>query len=309
MISDELMTILVSGARGLIGTELAARLTSDGHRVVELTRRQVGDRGVEWSPDEQRIETGKLRDFDAVVHLAGEPVFGRWSTAKKRRIRDSRVQGTGLLCESLAELPDKRRPKTFVCASAIGYYGDRGDEWLTEASLPGEGFLAAVCRDWEAACEPARQAGIRVVNIRIGLVLTPKGGLLKLLLPLVKAGLGGRVGDGRQWMSWIVLDDLVDVLHAAVRNDSFAGPINATAPHPVTNAEFTRTLGRVLRRPTCFPAPRFGVKALLGEAADETALASNRVRPARLEELGHDFRFDELEPALRFLLGAVSKPW
>ncbi|HEX6985262.1 MAG TPA: TIGR01777 family oxidoreductase [Planctomycetaceae bacterium] len=299
-----LMRILVSGATGLIGSELTAFLTAGGHRVVPLSRGGNPTEVVRWSPDAGTIEADKLSGFDAVVHLAGESVLGRWTAEKRRRIRDSRVLGTRLLCESLAGLEERHRPRVLVCASATGYYGDRGDEVLTEDSPKGTGFLADVCEQWESACEPARQAGIRVVNVRIGLVLTPKGGLLGSLLPVFRAGLGGRVGGGRQWMSWIAIDDLIDVFHAAVMDESLAGPVNGTAPNPVTNAEFTKTLGRVLGRPTLLPVPRLAVRAALGEAADELALASARVLPARLTGRGHAFRYPELEPALRFLLGS-----
>jgi uncharacterized protein (TIGR01777 family) len=307
--NDGLLRVLVSGARGLIGSELTAFLTSGGNCVVPLSRSGHFSDTVRWSPEEGRIELDKLPDFDAVVHLAGESVVGRWTAEKKRKILESRVKGTRLLCESLAALPERYpsgmrgRPKVLVCASATGFYGSRGDEVLTEESASGDGFLADVCRRWEAACEPARQAGIRVVYVRIGLVLTPKGGLLGNLLPLFRAGLGGRVGDGRQWMGWIAIDDLVDVFHAALFDEALSGPVNGTAPNPVTNAEFAKILGRVLSRPTVCAVPKLAVKAVLGEAADELALASARVLPETLRVKGHPFRYPTLEPALRFLLG------
>lgn len=297
----EMKHILVSGASGLIGSDLAAFLTTGGHRVTPLSRSDHSADTVRWSPSDGKIEADKLYQFDAVVHLAGESIIGRWNEAKKQRIRESRVQGTRLLCETLARLPDG--PKTLVCASATGIYGNRGDEILTEESSRGEGFLADVCEEWEAACEPARLAGIRVVNVRIGLVLTPKGGLLGTLLPLFKSGLGGRVGHGRQWMSWIAIDDLIDIFHAGIMDETLRGSVNAVSPNPVTNNEFTKTLGNVLHRPTFLPVPRFGVKAVLGESADELALASARVIPAKLKQRGHSFRFEDLDPALRFLLG------
>jgi len=295
------LRVLVSGVSGVVGSDLAAFLTTGGHEVVALTRYRNGPTDLEWSPEDGEIDTDGLGDFDAVVHLAGENIVGRWTAEKKRKIRDSRVKGTRLLCETLARSP--RRPTTLVVASATGLYGSRGDEVLTEGSPDGIGFLAEVCREWEDACEPARQAGIRVVNVRIGLVLTPRGGLLGTLLPLFRGGLGGRVGDGRQWMSWIAIDDLIDILHASLMDDSLSGPVNATAPNPVTNAELTRTLGRILRRPAVLPAPSFALRTALGEAADELALASARVVPKRLPDVGHPFRYPELEPALRFLLG------
>ncbi len=300
--------ILLSGAGGLVGSEFSAFLTTGGHGVTPMTRKTGDGRGVAWSPEEGRIEAEKLSRFDAIVHLAGESIVGRWTGQKKRKIRDSRVKGTRLIAEALAKMPERsaaglRRPGTLVVASATGFYGDRGDEVLSEESTSGGGFLAGVCREWEEACEPARQAGIRVVNVRIGLVLIPRGGLLGTLLPLFRAGLGGRVGDGRQWMGWIAIDDLVDVLHAAVMDETLSGPVNATAPNPVTNGDFTRTLGRVLRRPTVAAVPRFALRAALGESADELALASTRALPRRLQERSHPFRYAELEPALRFSLG------
>ena len=291
--------ILLSGATGLVGSELSASLTIGGHGVVALTRRD-DPRSVRWSPVEGSIEADKLAGFDAVVHLAGENIFGRWSSRKKRAIYDSRVEGTRLLCETLARLPTK--PGVLACASATGYYGSRGDEVLTEVSAKGTGFLADVCHAWEQVCEPARQAGIRVVNIRSGPVLSPKGGMLGTLLPLFKAGLGGVLGSGRQWIAWIAIDDLVDIYNTALMDESLAGPINATAPNPVTNQEFTKTLGRVLKRPTICRVPEFAARLVLGEGADEMALTSNRVLPERLTKAGHGFRHPTLEEALRFLL-------
>jgi uncharacterized protein (TIGR01777 family) len=297
--------ILVSGPRGLIGAELAALLYSSGHEIQALTRHPRGPADVAWSLADGTIDAAKLDGIDAIVHLAGEPIVGRWNDAKKRKIRDSRINGTRLLAESVARLPT--RPEVLVCASAIGYYGDRGDEVLTEDSAAGSGFLADVCQQWEQACQPARDAGIRVVNVRIGLVLSPKGGLLGALLPVFKAGMGGRVGDGKQWMSWIAIDDLVDVFHVAIMDSSLVGPINATAPHPVSNSEFTQALGKVLHRPTWLPVPKLAIRAALGEAADELALASARVLPERLQQRSHRFRFADLDPALRFLLGRHSR--
>jgi uncharacterized protein (TIGR01777 family) len=295
--------ILISGASGLVGSELVPFLSTGGDRIVPLSRSGHFSDTVRWSPADGRIETEKLPGFDAVVHLAGENIFGRWTAAKKHAIRSSRVDGTRLLCESLAALPRQDRPQVFVAASAIGFYGDGGDDVITEQDPDGIGFLADVCREWEAACEPARQAGIRVVNMRFGAVLTPRGGLLGTLLPLFKAGLGGRVGNGRQWMSWIAVDDLVDLVKTAMCDENLTGPVNATAPHPVTNAEFTQTLARVVRRPALLPVPAFGAKIALGAAADELALSSARVVPARMQQQAHHFRYPALEPALRFLLG------
>jgi hypothetical protein len=239
---------------------------------------------------------------DAFVHLAGENIAaGRWTAARKARIRDSRVKVTRRLCESLARL--SQPPKVVVSASAVGYYGDRSDEVLTEESPSGAGFLAQVCREWEAACGPAVQKGIRVVNLRTGMVLSAAGGMLPRILPPFRMGLGGRIGSGRQYMSWIALDDLVGVIVHALTCDRPAGPVNAVAPNPVTNLEFTRTLGRVLRRPTFFAVPAWAARLAFGEMAGALLLASARVEPARLAASGFVFRYPELEGALRHMLG------
>ena len=298
--------MLISGATGLVGSALTNFLTTGGHEIHALTRHRRRDDDVEWSIPDRRIQADRLEGLDAVVHLAGESIIGRWTDAKKRRIRDSRVEGTRFLCETLAKA--ERPPRVLVCASAIGIYGDRGDETLTEASQPGSGFLADVCQEWEAACEPARAAGIRVVNLRVGLVLSPRGGLLGTLLRLFRTGLGGRVGDGKQWMSWVVLDDLTDAIFAAIADDRLAGPVNGTALRPVRNRDFSTTLARVLHRPAFVPAPAFGVKLALGrEAAEETALVSTMAVPMALEKISHPFRFSELDDALRFMLGSNRK--
>jgi len=238
---------------------------------------------------------------DGVVHLAGENIAGRWTPAKKRKIHESRKRGTQTLCDALA--PMAKRPRVLVCASAIGIYGDRGEEWITEESETGRGFLADVCRDWEAATESAARAGVRVVNLRIGVVLSPRGGALgKTLLPF-KLGVGGVVGDGRQYWSWIEIDDLVAVILHALTDERLRGPVNAVAPNPVTNREYTKTLGRVLRRPTMLPLPAFVARLAFGEMADAVLLAGARVQPKRLQAAGYRFRFPQLEGALRHLLG------
>jgi uncharacterized protein (TIGR01777 family) len=240
---------------------------------------------------------------DAVVHLAGENIASaRWTERQKARIRDSRVKATGLLCNLLARYSPP--PKALVCASAIGYYGDRGDEILKEESAPGSGFLSDVCREWEAATQPAVERGIRVVNLRIGMVLSALGGGLAKMLTPFKLGAGGVMGSGRQYMSWIAVDDLVDAIHFALTHESLRGPANAVAPSPVTNREFTRTLGRVLSRPTPFPMPAFAARLAFGEMADALLLASTRVQPARLLASGFTFRYPDLEGALRHLLRA-----
>jgi hypothetical protein len=242
-----------------------------------------------------------VENFDAVVHLAGESIVGRWTAEKKARIRDSRVNGTRLLCETLARVQD--RPLVLVAASAIGLYGDRGDQLLNEESSPGSLFLSRVVKEWEAASEPASQHGIRVVNLRIGFVLSKAGGGLAAMLLPFKLGIGGRVGSGRQYLSWIAIDDVVGAIGHAILSDTLRGPVNAVAPRAVTNQEFTKTLGRVLWRPTLFPLPTFAAHLALGEMADNLLLASTRVEPARLLAGGYEFLFPELEGALRHVLG------
>ncbi len=296
------MTILVTGGSGLIGRRLIPFLEQRGHRVLRLVRSRdlAGDRAVYWSTAEGGFEWDESGPIDAVVHLAGESILGRWTEAKKIRIRDSRVDPTRNLCAFLAGLASP--PSVLVCASATGFYGDRGDELLGEASPPGDGFLPVVSRLWEAATEPARDAGIRVVNLRIGMVLTPEGGALAAMRTPFRLALGGRVGDGRQYMSWITRDDLVSVIGYALESDVLAGPVNAVAPQAVTNAEFTRTLGRVLHRPTPFSVPAFAVRLLFGQMGSDLLLASARVKPKRLREAGFQFEHAELEAALLALL-------
>jgi uncharacterized protein (TIGR01777 family) len=274
------MKIGVTGSRGLIGSELVRALTKDGHEVIRYNRAQPPS----------------LDGFDVVVHLAGENIAGRWTAKKKERIRESRVNGTRALCEVLTRLA--RRPKVLVCASATGYYGDRRSELLTEDSAPGTGFLAEVCRAWEAATEPAARAGIRVVNLRFGAVLSAQGGALAKMLPPFRLGLGGVIGNGRQFWSWVALDDAVGAIQHVIRRESLTGPVNVVSPRPVTNREFTKTLGRVLRRPTIFPLPAFAARLVFGEMADAALLASVRVEPARLMATNYRFRFPELAPAL-----------
>jgi uncharacterized protein (TIGR01777 family) len=294
------MHIAVTGASGLVGTALVPMLTMGGDQVTRLVRRQAGAGEAPWDPA-GTFDATPLAGIDAVVHLAGENIAAaRWSTKVKGRIRTSRVQGTHVLCKALAQMPTP--PKMLIAASAIGFYGDRGDETLTEASAVGTGFLAEVVRDWEAAAQPARDAGIRVVNLRIGVILSPKGGALaKMLLPF-KLGAGGRVGSGQQYWSWISIDDVAGTIQHALKADSLSGPVNAVAPNPVTNAEFTKTLGRVLNRPTIVPMPAFAARLALGEMADELLLSSTRVMPDMLNRSGYDFRQPTLEPALRHLL-------
>lgn len=297
------MKIAITGSTGLIGKSLAPFLTTGGHDVVRLVRKQgrlAGDE-IRWDPGSQRIDAAALEGVDAVVHLAGESVAGRWTTTKKAAIRDSRVEGTRLLAQTLAAAT--KPPRTLICASAIGYYGDRGHTALEEDAAPGAGFLAEVCREWEAAADAARQVGIRVVHLRIGVVLSTEGGALATMLTPFRLGLGGVVGSGDQYMSWIALDDVVGAIHHVLMTPDLSGPVNAVAPAPVTNRDFTKTLGRVLGRPTLLPIPAFGARVAFGEMADELLLASTRVVPARLTTSGYPFRFPHLEEALRHLLG------
>ncbi len=298
---EEAMHIAVSGSSGLVGSALVSSLTAGGHRVTRLVRRSPGGNDVLWDPAEGIRDLPKLAGVDGVVHLAGENIAaGRWTEARKAEIRRSRVEGTRRLCESLAKLG--ARPKVLVSASAIGFYGDRGVEILTEDSAPGSDFLAGVCREWEAATELASRAGIRVVHLRFGMILSPAGGALKKMLLPFKMGAGGRIGSGAQFMSWIAIDDAVGVIQHALSTESIRGPVNAVAPAPVTNAEFTRTLARVLSRPAIVPMPAFAARLAFGELADALLLSSQRVMPSRLKESGYRFRYPELEGALRHLL-------
>jgi uncharacterized protein (TIGR01777 family) len=296
------MKILVSGSSGLIGSAVVRQLTARGHYVVRLVRgnpdRSRGD--IQWDPTTGRIERAALEKLDAVVHLAGEPIFGLWTAEKKRRIHRSRVQATEFLMEALVGL--SHRPRVVVSASGTGFYGSRGDDWLTESSAPGQGFLATLAQEWEKATELAINAGIRVVNLRIGVVLSASGGALKIMLPAFRLGLGGPIGNGRQYMSWIALDDLTEVIGFVIENESLQGPINAVAPHPVTNREFAKALGAVLNRPAWLPAPAFLLRLLPGGFAEETVLASQRVEPAKLKKAGFEFSYPDLPSALSHCL-------
>ena len=296
------MKILIGGSHGLVGTALIKLLEAQGHEIFRLVRHAPNSKTeVEWSPDRYSIALARIEGFDAVVNLAGESIAeGRWTNDKKRRIRESRVKGTKLLGDALANLTVP--PKTFVCASAIGYYGNRGDELLTEASAPGEGFLAKVCAEWEEATALAIEKGIRVVNARFGVILDTNGGALKKMVPPFRMGVGGRIGSGKQWMSWIALDDVVDGIQFALANDSIRGPVNFVAPVPVTNAEFTKTLGKALSRPTIFPIPAFAIKLLFGEMGEALLLGGQRVAPERLVARGYEFSYPQLEQALAHIL-------
>ena len=300
------MRILLSGAHGLVGTALIKAFEPEAHEIFRLVRYAPRDESeIEWSPDRYSIALARLEGFDAVVHLAGESIAeGRWTDEKKKRIRESRAKGTRLLSDALANL--SYPPKTLISASAIGYYGNRGDELLTEQSAPGDDFLAEVCVEWEKATELAKEKGIRTVNARFGIILDKKGGALAKMLPPFRMGVGGRIGSGKQWMSWIALDDVVGGIEFALASDSLNGPVNFVAPNPVTNADFTKTLGRALSRPTIFPIPAFGVRLVFGEMADALLLSSQRVEPHRLFEAQYPFQHLELESALRHVLSQVD---
>ena len=296
------MNVLVSGATGLIGSVLRSELESKGHSVIVLSRSKPSSEDtIRWDPSRGQIDASRLEGIDAVVHLAGESIFGRWTEEKKQKILASRVRGTRLLAETIAGLSEK--PRAMVCASGINYYGDRGNELLREESEPGDAFLSEVVKEWEAAANPAREASIRVANLRFGVVLSPEGGALGTTLPIFKLGGGGKVGSGNQWWSWVALEDVVGALVHALENDSVEGPVNVVAPNPLTNAGYTKVLGDVLNRPTLLPVPAPAIRAVLGQVADELVLASMRVEPAKLKETGYEFRYPELEGAMRHLLG------
>jgi uncharacterized protein (TIGR01777 family) len=287
------LKIAITGASGLVGSALSAFLSTGGHTVVPVKLRGS-------------VDASLLESCDAVVNLAGENIGARWTKERRLRIRESRVEGTRLLAEALARMA--RKPRVLVSASAVGIYGDRPfDQPLDESALPGEGFLAELCRDWEAAAGPARAAGIRVVHPRIAVALTPAGGALAKMLPAFRAGVAGRLGSGRQGFPWIALDDLVYAIHHLIMND-LDGPVNVVAPSAITNAEFTRTLASVLKRPAFLPLPSFAVKTIFGRMGEETVLAGAHVVPKRLLESGFQFSWPTLEPALRHLLGRAAAP-
>jgi hypothetical protein len=295
------LRVAVTGASGLIGSALVERLRRDGHTVLRLVRRppRAPDEA-RWDPDAGATDAQALDGVDAVVHLAGETVAERWTEERKRAIRRSRVDATRTLAEALARLAHP--PRVLVCASAVGLYGSRGDEPLTEQSTPGDDFLAGVVRDWEGAAEPATRAGIRVVKLRFGVVLSTRGGALAKMLPAFRMGAGGRIGSGKQWMSWISLDDAVELVVRSLHDDALSGALNAVAG-AVTNAELTRALGHALGRPAVLPVPMFMLKTMLGsEMVEGTLLVSQRVEPRRLRELGHTFRHPTLDDALRAAL-------
>ncbi|MDX6577233.1 MAG: uncharacterized protein QOE96_3186 [Blastocatellia bacterium] len=296
------MKVLIAGASGLVGSALIPALEAEGAEVTRLVRSSAGAGEIVWHPNNDHIDAKSLEGFDAVINLAGENIAaGRWTDDLKRKIHDSRVNGTHLLSEAIAKLAQP--PKVFLCASATGFYGDRGDESLDEQSDSGGGFLAGVCREWEQATEPANAAGVRTVNLRFGPILAREGGMLAKLLTPFKMGMGGKVGSGKQYISWVAIDDVVNAIKLALKDESIRGPLNIVSPHPVTNEEFTKTLGHVLSRPTALAMPAFAVRLAFGEMADEMLLTSQRVIPKKLNDAGYEFQQPELEGALRKHLG------
>ena len=295
------MKIVVSGASGLIGTQLVAKLSTSGHEVVRLVRRSPKAGEIQWNPKSGTLDASALEGVDAVIHLSGAGIGDkRWSDGYRKEILDSRTDTTALLAKTIASL--SRKPSVFLSGSAIGIYGARNDEQLTEVSTHGTGFLAEVCEQWEAAAKPAVDAGVRTVYLRTGIVLSPKGGALKKLLPLFKLGVGGKFGNGKQWQSWISIDDEIGAIEYLL-TANVSGAVNLTAPNPVTNAEFTKVLASVLKRPAIVPVPTFAPKILLGgELADALLFTGQRVIPAALNASGYSFKHTTLESALRSLL-------
>ena len=301
------MRVLVSGSTGLIGSSLVRSLESGGHDVVRLLRPQsrTSANGIMWDPAARSLEPGELEGFDAVVHLSGENIANRrWSAAQMARIKDSRIGSTTLLAETLASLDSP--PSVFACASAGGYYGDRGDELLDEDAAVGTGFLAAATKEWEDATGPAASAGIRVATLRIGVVLTAAGGMLSRVLPIFKLGLGGRLGSGSQYMSWLTRSDVVDATVWTLDHEDVSGPVNVSSPNPVTNSEFTRALGRAVRRPAVLAVPSFALRLAQGDLA-EVVTSSVRMDPARLRESGFEFKHPEIDGALEWALGDMAR--
>jgi uncharacterized protein len=304
MANFEAAQVLMSGVSGPIGAALLPALKASGAQITRLMRKDSGrsagtEASLPWDPP-QPLSPAAVSGFDAVIHLAGESIVGRWTESKKKKIRDSRVVGTQNLANALAQAQNK--PRVLVCSSATGYYGNRGDEVLTESSPPGSGFLADVCREWEAATRAAADAGIRTVEIRTGVVLSPQGGALRKMLTPFRMGAGGRIGDGRQWMSWIDVEDVVGAVLHIVASDSLHGPVNLVGPKPVKNAEFTETLASVLGRPAMFPLPAFAVKLAFGEMGETVLLGSQQVEPTQLLNSGFAFRFERLRDSLEHAL-------
>lgn len=293
------MKILISGASGFLGSAIVDNLNARSHSVVRLVRTEPkSGTEMKWKPYAGELQQGAFEGVDTLIHLSGENIFSvRWTEKKKRAIRDSRVLTTRFLCNQLCQL--EHPPRTWLCASAMGFYGNRGDELCDEGSGPGNGYFSALCEEWEAETAPARERGIRVVNLRFGLVMSSDGGMLPMLLNLFKLGMGGVVGSGEQYMSWVAVQDVLGSVNHILDHESLQGPVNIVSPHPVTNREFTKTLGRVVSRPTVMRVPAFALRTVSGEFADEALLASTRVRPTRLLDSRYAFAFSELEGALR----------
>jgi uncharacterized protein (TIGR01777 family) len=288
--------ILISGAAGFIGTPLTDLLTDRGDTVVRLTRGPGGDGVIHWDPAAGELDASAVNGFDSVIHLAGETIAGLWTKKKKQAIVESRRAGTTLLAEALAGAEQK--PESLISSSAIGIYGSRGDEVLTEDSGVGDGFLAELVKTWEDSAQPARDADIRVVNLRLGLVTAASGGMMGPMKPAFKLGVGGKLGDGEQWWSWVTIDDVVRAFVYALDNPAISGAYNVAAPNPVTNAQFTKSLGKAMHRPTFLPAPKFALKTVAGEMADEMLLASQRIDSTKIDAAGFEFLDTELDPAL-----------
>ena len=296
------MKILITGSHGLVGKALISELNKGKHEIVSLVRHaSAGASEIEWHPNQGSIDSEHVSGFDVVVHLAGESIAsGRWTDEKKRKIRESRVNGTTLLSQALAR--STKPPAVFISASAIGYYGNRGDELVDEKSAPGNDFLAEVCVAWERATGEAEARGVRTVHARFGIILDQEGGALAKMLTPFRMGVGGRIGDGKQWMSWIALADVIQGLKFVIEHTSITGPVNFVAPNPVTNSEFTKSLGEAVSRPTLFPMPSFAARLAFGEMADALLLSSAKVEPKRLQESGYRFEFENLRPALGTIL-------
>ena len=292
--------ILVSGSSGPIGAALLPALKAQGFTVTRLVRASgAGSDQIVWEPS-RRLSPEIASGFHAIIHLAGESIVGRWTAAKKRRIIESRVQGTTHLAEAAAKAPQP--PRVFISASAIGFYGNRGDEVLREDSPSGDGFAAEICRQWEASTQPVAKAGIRTAQMRIGVVMSADGGALPAMLPPFRMGLGGRLGNGRQWWTWVSVRDVVGAIQHVLNHDELSGPVNTVAPNPVTNADFTRILASVLNRPAIFPMPAFAVRLIFGEMGEELFLGSQRVQPTKLEATGYQFQHPDLKNALKEIL-------
>lgn len=303
MYAGNTMKILISGASGLVGKALASALRAEGHTIARLVRPGGAASGgdVLWDPMAASVDLPAMEGFDAVVHLSGAGIVGgRWTPARKAVLRSSRIDTTRVIVDALANL--KQKPQAFICASGTGYYGDRGDEILNESSSAGTDFLALLARDWEAEAARAELSGIRAVMLRFGVILSAKGGALPRMLLPFRLGIGGRFGTGNQWLSWIALEDTVEIIRSAISDARLRGPLNVTSPNPVRNAEFTRVVAAALHRPAIFSAPAFALRLALGEMADALLLASQRVRPGKLLEISYSFRFETLDAALRAVL-------